>query len=65
VKDRAGTVLGKLATYSNLDSAGGYQIRRFDLLPFKGQTVTLSFVMNEDFSLQSSFMLDKVSLLTQ
>jgi Zn-dependent metalloprotease len=65
VKDRAGTVLGKLATYTNLDSAGGYQIRSFDLLPFKGQTVTLSFVMNEDFSLQTSFMLDRVSLLTQ
>jgi Zn-dependent metalloprotease len=65
VKDPAGTVLATLATYTNLDGASGYQVRSFDLLPFKGQSVTLSFVMNEDFSLQTSFTLDKVSLLTQ
>jgi hypothetical protein len=65
VRDPAGTVLATLATYSNLDQATGYQIRTFDLLPYKGQSVMLSFVMNEDFSLQTSFTLDKVSLLTQ
>jgi hypothetical protein len=58
-------VLRTLATYSNLNRATGYQIRTFDLSAFKGQTVVLSFVMNEDFSLQTSFTLDKVSLLTQ
>ncbi|MFL6671819.1 MAG: M4 family metallopeptidase [Massilia sp.] len=65
VKDQAGTVLGTLATYSNLDQAPGYQVRSFDLLPYKGQAVTLSFVMQEDYSLQTTFTLDKVSLLTQ
>jgi Zn-dependent metalloprotease len=65
VRNPAGTVLGTLATYSNLDKTTGYQIRSFDLLPYKGQSVMLSFVMNEDFSLQTSFTLDKVSLLTQ
>ena len=65
VKNSAGTVLGTLASYTNLNKAPGYQIRTFNLLPYKGQTVTLSFVMNEDQSLQTSFVVDKVSLITQ
>jgi Zn-dependent metalloprotease len=65
VKNSAGTVLGTLATYSNLNKAAGYQIRSFSLLPYKGQTVTLSFAMNEDSSLQTSFVVDKVSMITQ
>ncbi|MDB5906841.1 MAG: bacillolysin family protein, partial [Massilia sp.] len=65
VKNSAGTVLATLATYSNLNKAAGYQIRSFNLLPYKGQTVTLSFAMNEDSSLQTSFVVDKVSLVTQ
>ena len=65
VKNAAGTVLGTLATYSNLNKATGYQIRTFNLLAYKGQTVTLSFAMTEDASLQTSFVVDKVSLITQ
>jgi hypothetical protein len=62
VKNSAGTVLGTLATYSNLNKAAGYQTRSFNLLPYKGQTVTLSFAMAEDSSLQTSFVVDKVSV---
>ena len=65
VKSPAGTVLGTLATYTNLNKAAGYQIRNFNLLAYKGQTVTLSFDMTEDWSLQTSFVVDKVSLITQ
>ncbi len=65
VKNASGTVLGTLATYSNLNKASGYQIRTFNLLAYKGQTVTLSFAMTEDSSLQTSFVVDKVSLITQ
>jgi Zn-dependent metalloprotease len=54
-----------LVTYTNLTPAAGYQLRSFDLLPYKGQTVTLSFAMREDRSKQTSFVLDKVSLLTR
>jgi hypothetical protein len=61
----AGTVLGTLATYSNANKATGYQVRSFNLLAYKGQTVTLSFAMTEDASLQTSFVVDKVSLITQ
>jgi Zn-dependent metalloprotease len=65
VKNSSGTVLGTLATYSNLNKATGYQMRTFNLLPYKGQTVTLSFAMTEDSSLQTSFVVDKVSVITQ
>jgi Zn-dependent metalloprotease len=65
VKNSAGTTLGTLATYSNVNAAAGYQIRSFNLLPYKGQTVTLSFSETEDSSLQTSFVIDKVSVLTQ
>jgi Zn-dependent metalloprotease len=65
LKNPAGTVLATLATYSNLNKAAGYQIRNFNLLAYKGQTVTLSFAMSEDASLQTSFVLDQVSLITQ
>jgi Zn-dependent metalloprotease len=65
VKNSAGTVLGTLATYTNVNAASGYQVRTFNLLPYKGQTVTLSFKATEDSSLQTSFVVDKVSLITQ
>jgi Zn-dependent metalloprotease len=65
VKNSAGTVLATLATYSNLNKASGYQLRTFNLLPYKGQSVTLSFAMTEDSSLQTSFVVDKVSVITQ
>lgn len=65
VKNSSGTVLGTLATYTNVNAATGYQVRTFNMLPYKGQTVTLSFAMNEDSMLQTSFVVDKVSLITQ
>ena len=60
-----GTVLKTLATYSNLNKATGYALRTFDVSAYKGQTIRLNFKMTEDSSLQSSFTLDKVSLITK
>ncbi|MYN17332.1 M4 family peptidase [Rugamonas sp. FT107W] len=65
VRSSSGAVLRTLATWSNLDAADGYQIRSFDLSAFKGRTVTLSFAMREDSGKQTSFVLDKVSLLAK
>jgi hypothetical protein len=65
VKNPSGTILKTLATYSNVDKADGYQVRNFDLSQFRGQTITLGFTMNEDFSLQTSFTLDAVSVQVQ
>ncbi|MGX4654247.1 M28 family peptidase [Micromonospora sp. SCSIO 07396] len=51
-----------LATYSNLDKATGYTLRSFDVGAYAGQTVTLKFTGTEDASLQTSFVIDDVTL---
>jgi hypothetical protein len=48
--------------FSNLDARPGYQLYGADLSAFRGQNVLLSFTVSEDFALQTSFSLDKVSL---
>ena len=65
VKNTAGTVLQTLATYTNVNAASGYQTRTFDLTAYKGQTVQVSFSETEDSSLQTSFVLDNVSLMVK
>jgi aminopeptidase S len=51
-----------LATYSNLNKATGYVQRTFDAAAYAGQTVTLTFTGVEDYSLQTSFVVDDVTL---
>ncbi|MFF9061714.1 M28 family peptidase [Streptomyces sp. NPDC014882] len=59
---KAGTTT--LATLSNADAASGYVQRTLDLSPYVGRQVTLSFTSTEDASLQTSFVLDDVSVQT-
>lgn len=51
-----------LATYSNTDAAGSYVQETFDVGAFAGQTVTLGFTSSEDAYLQTSFVVDDVTL---
>ncbi|MGV9563577.1 putative Ig domain-containing protein [Streptomyces sp. NPDC003480] len=51
-----------LATYSNLNAAGGYVLKSFNLSSYAGQTVTLKFTGTEDSSLQTSFVVDDTAL---
>jgi hypothetical protein len=62
VRNSSGTVLSTLATFSNLNAASGYQQHSFDVSSFKGQTIQIFFNGSEDFELQTSFVLDDVSL---
>ena len=62
VKNSSGTTLKTLATYSNLNKATGYQTKTFDLIAYKGQTIRVSFSETEDSTLQTSFVIDKVSV---
>jgi hypothetical protein len=62
VRNSSGTVLSTLATYSNLNKATGYQQKTFNLLSFKGQTIQIFFKGVEDSTLQTSFVLDDVTL---
>jgi hypothetical protein len=65
VRNSSGTVLGTLATYSNLDATSGYVQKTFDLTAYKGQTVQICLTGTEDASQQTSFVLDDVSLIAQ
>jgi serine protease len=66
VLNSAGTsVLATLGTFSNLNHATGYQQHSFSVAQFKGQTVRIRFTGTEDTSLQTSFVIDDVSLNVQ
>ncbi|MFF3871586.1 hydrolase [Streptomyces sp. NPDC001978] len=62
VLNSSGTVLSTLATYSNLNAAGGYTQRSFSLASYAGQSVTLKFTGTEGSKLQTSFVLDDTAL---
>ena len=62
VRSPSGTVLSTLATFSNLNHAAGYQQRTFDLTAFKGQTIQIFLQGKEDFTLQTSFLVDDFAL---
>jgi hypothetical protein len=62
VRNSSGTVLSTLATFSNLNHNTGYSQKSFNLLSFKGQTIQIFFTGAEDFTLQTSFVLDDVNL---
>ncbi|MFJ9936672.1 M28 family peptidase [Streptomyces virginiae] len=51
-----------LASFSNLDANSGYVEKSYDLSAYAGQTVTLKFNGVEDQSLQTSFVVDDVTL---
>jgi hypothetical protein len=54
-----------LATYSNLNKNTGYALKSVNLNAYIGKTVTVQFVGSEDSSLQTSFVIDDVSLAAQ
>lgn len=51
-----------LESFSNVDAANGYVLKSHDVSRFAGQTVTLRFQGVEDELLQTSFVVDDVSL---
>jgi Zn-dependent metalloprotease len=62
--DRFTVQLGSttLASYSNLNESTGYVLKTFNVSSYAGQTLTLKFTGTEDASLQTSFLVDDVSL---
>jgi len=65
VFNSSGTLLKTLVTYSNLNANSGYTVHTNSLAAYIGQTVTLKFTGTEDSSLQTSFVLDDVTLTVQ
>jgi hypothetical protein len=57
-----GSATSTLATYSNLDATGSYVQKSFNVTAYKGKTISVKFLMTEDSSLQTSFVIDDTAL---
>ena len=65
VLDANGNVLATLGTWSNLDKNSGYVEHTLDLSAYAGKTIQVNFYGKEDSSLQTSFVVDDVSVMAQ
>ena len=65
--DKLTVTLGSttLATFSNVNAAAGYQVHSYNVSVTAGSSLTLKFNGVEDGSLQTSFVLDDVTLTVQ
>ena len=50
------------AAYSNLNKSTSYVQKTLNVLAYKGKTVTVKFLGQEDSSLRTSFVIDDVAL---
>ncbi|HWU22188.1 MAG TPA: M4 family metallopeptidase [Nocardioides sp.] len=64
VQVTSGGTTTTLASYSNLDANSTWVQKTIDLSSYVGSSVTLKFSMNEDSSLQTSFVVDDTALTT-
>jgi PKD repeat protein len=62
ILNSSGTVLATLATYSNLNHAPGYSQHTFNLASYAGQRITLKFTGAEDYTKQTSFVIDDTAI---
>jgi bacillopeptidase F (M6 metalloprotease family) len=62
VANTSGTVLSKLATYSNINKSTRYVQKSFNLIAYKGQTIRLQFNAIENASRATSFFVDDLTL---
>ncbi|WP_404382541.1 M4 family metallopeptidase [Knoellia locipacati] len=59
-----GATTSTLATYSNVGTNATYTQKSFNVTAYKGRTISVKFLMNEDSSLQTSFVVDDTALAT-
>jgi len=67
IRDTSGTVLSGVGDWSNADQDPGagnpyYHLVSFDLLAYAGQTIRVQFNSGNDSTLQTSFLVDDVSV---
>ncbi len=65
VQVTSGSTTTTLATYSNVNAATGYVQHSLNLGAYIGKTITVKFTGTEDSSLQTSFVLDDITLTVQ
>jgi hypothetical protein len=61
----SGSVLGTLATFSNLNAATGYSQYTYNLSAYAGESVTLKFTGKQVSSRETSFVVDDTALNVQ
>ncbi|MDT0215211.1 M20/M25/M40 family metallo-hydrolase [Rothia sp. ARF10] len=59
-----GSTTSTLATYSNVGTSTTWSQKTFNVTAYRGKTVTVRFLLSEDSSLQTSFVVDDTSLAT-
>ncbi len=59
-----GSTTTTLATYSNVGTNATYTQKSFNVTAYKGKTITVKYLMSEDSSLQTSFVVDDTALAT-
>ena len=62
VLNSSGTVVSTLYTYSNLNANTGYSLHTFNLVSYAGQNITLKFTGSEDYTKQTSFVVDDATV---
>jgi hypothetical protein len=62
VLNSSGSVVGTLATLSNLDKNTAYVQKTYDLSAYKGQTIRIRWQATEDSSLQTTFAIDDTAV---
>ncbi len=62
IRNSSNQVLATLATYSNLNHNVGYAQKSFNVSAYLGQTIRVYLIGTEDYSLQTSFVVDDFSL---
>ena len=60
----SGSTTTTLATYSNVGANATYAQKSLNVTAYKGKTVSVKFLMNEDSSLQTSFVVDDTAVST-
>jgi subtilisin family serine protease len=65
LRNTSNGVLTTLATYSNLHKGSSYVQRSFDITSYRGQTLRVYFLAQEDSTLQTSFVIDDTALIVE
>jgi hypothetical protein len=62
VRSPSGTLLRRVAAFSNLDAGNGYRQHEYDISDLRGRTVEIVFLAREDTRKATTFLIDDVSL---
>ena len=65
MKSTSRQILQTLKTFSNLQAEPGYHLQTFNLSAFKGKTIRIELVSQEDNGSMTSFVVDDFMLVIE